>query len=62
MFTIKFWDWNNGWTNIATVSGCEFAWEAYRKACELAVMVGKDCALIDAVTGELLAQVEEDED
>ena len=61
MFTIKFWDWDNGWTEIATVSGCEFAWEVYNKARELAEMVGKDCALIDAETGEVIANFDADE-
>lgn len=60
MFTISFWD--GAWTEIATVSGCEFAWETYRKACELAEMVGKDCALVDAETGEVIAHLDEDED
>lgn len=62
MFTIQLWDLNNGWVEIASISGCEFAWEAYRKACEFAEMVGKDCALVDAETGEVIAHLDEDED
>jgi len=62
MFTIMFWDTKNYWTEIATVSGCEFAYEIYRKACELAELVGKDCALVDAETGEVLASLEDEEE
>lgn len=62
MFTIQLWDLHNGWIEIASVSGCEFAWETYRKACELAEMVDKDCALVDAETGEVIAHLDEDED
>jgi hypothetical protein len=61
MFTIALWDLQNGWVEIASVSGCEFAYEAYRKACEFAELVSKDCALVDAETGEVIAQLDEDE-
>ena len=57
MFTTMLWDAENLWTEIATVSGCEIAYEAYHKACEFAELVGKDCALIDAETGETLANL-----
>ncbi len=58
MYTIMLWDTKNLQTEIATVSGCEAAYEVYRKACELAELVGKDCILIDAEAGEILASLE----
>lgn len=61
MFTIMLWDAENLWTEIATVSGCEIAYAVYRKACELAELVGKDCALIDGETGEVLASLEDED-
>ena len=61
MFTIQLWDLYNGWVEIASVSGCEAAYKAYCKACELAEMVGKDCALIDAETGEIIAHLEDED-
>ena len=60
MFTIMLWDAENLWTEIAQVSGCEAAYEAYKKACEFAELVGKDCALIDAETGEIIASLEDE--
>lgn len=60
MFTIMLWDNENLWTEIATVSGCEAAYEAYKKACEFAELVGKDCALFDADTGEIIAHFEDE--
>lgn len=62
MFTIVLWVTKNFWTEIATVSGCEFAYEVYRKTCELAELLGKDCALMDGETGEVIAHLDEDED
>ena len=56
MFTIKLWDAENLWTEIGTVSGCEVAYEAFRKACEFAELVNKDCVMIDAETGEDMAE------
>ena len=58
MFTINFWDAENLWTEIGQVSGCEAAYEAFKKACELAELVGKDCALVDNETGEVIAMQE----
>jgi len=58
MFTIMLWDSENLWTEIGTISGCEAAYEAYKKACELAEMVGKDCAIFDTETGEVIASLE----
>ena len=61
MFTIMLWDAENLWTEIAQVSGCEAAYEVYKKACELAELVGKDCVLMDAETGEIIASLEDEE-
>lgn len=58
MFEIKFWDAENLWTEIGTVDGCEAAYEAFERACSLAELLGKDCALIDGETGEVLATLE----
>ena len=60
MYDINFWDCVNGWVRIATVGGAEAAYGAYRKACELAELLGKDCSLTDGETGEALAQLEEE--
>ena len=61
MFEIYLWDAENLWTEIAKISGCEAAYDAYVKACEFADLVGKDCALVDAETGEIIASFGEDE-
>ena len=61
MFTIMLWDAENLWTDIATISDYETAYIAYRKACEFAKLVGKECYLIDAEAGEIL-EAFEDED
>ena len=58
MFEIDFWKVGYGWTILGTVSGCEAAYAAFEKACELAEILGKDCALIDCETGEVLALME----
>lgn len=39
---------------VAEVEGNEFAWEAYRKTCELADMLGEIASLVDGETGEVL--------
>ena len=56
MFTINF-DYfdGRGWVEIAKVSGCEAAYEAYTSACKLAELIGADCALIDTTTDEICA-------
>lgn len=61
MFEIYLWDAENLSTEIAKISGCEAAYDAYVKACEFAELVGKDCYLIDAETGEIIANYREDE-
>ena len=58
MFAIMFWDCI--WTEVAKVSGTEFAYEVYNKACELAAMLDKDCILMDTETGEVLAQLNDE--
>ena len=40
---------------VAEVEGSEFAWEAYRKTCELADLLGEIASLVDGETGDLLA-------
>ena len=61
MYTICF-STSNGWTDIATIDGCEAAYAAYRKACELGEMLGRDVALCDTETGEVVAHSSIDED
>lgn len=39
---------------VAEVSGVEFAWEVYRKTCELADMLGEITNLVDGETGEII--------
>jgi len=51
----------NGWADIATVDGCEAAYAAYRKACELGEMLGVEVALCDAETGEVVACLSDEE-
>jgi hypothetical protein len=61
MYTITFGT-QNGWADIARVDGCEAAYAAYRKACELGEMLGVEVALCDAETGEVVACLSDDED
>ena len=58
MFEICFWDAENLWTRVGSVCGCEAAYTAFETACDLAEMLGKDCALMDGETGEVLALME----
>lgn len=45
-----------GWIEVAQVSGCEAAYEAYRRLCEFAEIVGAlDVALVDVETAEVVA-------
>lgn len=62
MFTIYFWDTTKGWNEIATVSGCEAAMEIFKNACNIAQLTGMTCALVDAETGEVLAECTNDPD
>ena len=42
------------------VSGCEAAYEAYRKACEFGAIIGQPVCLVDGETAEVLADSEEE--
>lgn len=44
---------------IAEVSGCEVAYEVYRKAVELADITGEIAYLADGETGEIIAYSDE---
>ena len=61
MYTIMLWDAKNLLTEIATVDGCEAAYEAYHKACDFAELVGKDCILMDTETCEVLASLNDED-
>ena len=64
MYTISLEDTTTatGWNEIAQVSGFEAAYEAYKKACEFAELVGKNCVLFDVECAEVLAILNEEED
>ena len=47
---------------VAEVEGYEFAWEVYRKAYELADMIGETANLVDGETGEVIESSDEDYD
>lgn len=47
---------------IAEVDGYEFAWEVYRKAYELADLLGEVANLVDGETGEVIESSDEDYD
>ena len=47
---------------VAEVEGCEFAWEVYRKAYELADLLGEVANLVDGETGEVIESSDEDYD
>ena len=49
-----------GTTEFA-VSGCEAAYEAFRKACDFAEILGLMVCLVDGETGEVLADNQGDE-
>lgn len=61
MYTITFGT-RNGWADIATVDGCEAAYAAYRKACELGEMLGIEVALSDTETGEVVACLSDEDE
>ena len=57
MYMIGIYTENSGWQSWI-VNGCEAAWNAYEKACELCEAVGADnAAMWDAVTFEVLANL-----
>ena len=47
---------------VAEVEGYEFAWEIYRKAYELADLLGEVANLVDGETGEVIQSSDEDYD
>ena len=47
---------------VAEVEGYEFAWEVYRKAYELADLLGEVANLVDGGTGEVIESSDEDYD
>ena len=47
---------------VAEVEGYEFAWEVYRKAYELADLLGEVANLVDGETGEVIESSYEDYD
>lgn len=47
---------------VAEVDGYEFAWEVYRKAYELADLLGEVANLVDGETGEVIESSDEDYD
>ena len=61
MYTIDMFI-NGYWVELATVDGCEAAYAAYRKACELGEMLGREVALCDAETGEVLANLSDEDE
>ena len=44
------------------VEGYEFAWEVYRKSCELADLLGEIAHLVDGETGEVIESSDDWED
>ena len=47
---------------VSEVDGYEFAWEVYRKAYELADLLGEVANLVDGETGEVIESSDEDYD
>ena len=47
---------------VAEVEGYEFAWEVYRKTCELADLLCETANLVDDETGEVIESSDEDYD
>ena len=47
---------------VAEVEDYEFAWEVYRKAYELADLLGEVANLVDGETGEVIESSDEDYD
>ena len=44
---------------ITEVAGYDFAWETYRKTCELADLLGEIAHLVDGETGEIIESSED---
>ena len=49
-----------GTTTIADVTGCEVAYEIYRKTCELGELLCQEEELVDYETGEVIKSNGED--
>lgn len=47
---------------VAEVEGYEFAWEVYRKTCELADLLGEIANLVDGETGEIIESSDDGDD
>lgn len=41
-------------TKVATINGCEVAWAAFMAQCHVADIIGADCLLVEADTGEIV--------
>lgn len=61
MYTI-FFATSHGWADIAIIDGCEAAYAAYHKACELGELLGAEVALCDTNTGEVVACLSDEDD
>ena len=53
---------NNGWVELATIDGCEAAYAAYRKACELGSLLGRDVALCYSATSQVITCLSDEEE
>lgn len=61
MYTIGIWTEKQGWSSWQ-VDGCEAAWNAYHKACDLCEAVGAgNAAIWDTATTEILADWVDDQ-
>lgn len=60
-YRIYFLDNLGHWTELGKVSGAEATYRAYKKACKLARIFGKACALVDDSTGEII-DISDEED
>lgn len=49
----KFWIYINE-NKVGEINGCEAAWEAYRNAVNLCEIIGAECGIVDAETGEVI--------
>lgn len=62
MYEVGIWTEEKGWQSWC-VDGCEAAYEAYHKACDLCRAVGaSNAAIWDAKTYEVLADLCHEED
>lgn len=50
-----------GGNQIAEVSGTEIAYEVFRKAADLADLIGEDAYLVNGETGEIIVDTVEDD-